>query len=81
MPADLNLFSSTGEEDPPEVLQTYYASPVVQLGMNDSGYAGVYLGIKDIKDQAGLAVNSEKLASYQIDITYHIAVTAPQGIT
>ena len=57
-------------EDPPEVLQTYYASPVVQLGMNANGYAGIYLGIKDIKDQAGLAVNSEKLASYQIDITY-----------
>lgn len=59
-----------GVEPPPVDLQTYYASPVVQLGMNASGYAGIFLGIKDIKDQAGLVVTSEKLTRYQIDLTY-----------
>ena len=49
----------------------YSASPMVQLGVNSTnGSAGIYIGIKDIKDPSGTLAPTVNLAGYQIEVTY-----------
>ncbi len=48
------------------------ASPIVQIGINPNvgDSAGIFVGLKDIRDTQGNIVPNANLAGYQIDINY-----------
>ena len=51
---------------------TYTATPIVQIGINpnDGESAGIFVGIKDVKNAQGDDVPDAKLAGYHIDLVY-----------
>ena len=56
------------------VSTNFSATPIVQIGINpnDGDSAGIYVGLKDIRDTQGNLVPNAKLAGYQIDVNYNL---------
>ncbi len=54
------------------VITDFIATPLVRIGINpDAGNsAGIFIGLKDIRDTQGNLVPDAKLAGYQIDVNY-----------
>ncbi len=55
------------------VSSNFSATPIVQIGINsnDGDSAGIFVGLKDIRDSQGNLVPDAKLASYQIEVNYN----------
>ena len=51
---------------------SYSATPIVHIGINpnDGDSAGIFVGLKDIKDTQGNLVADAKLAGYQIEVYF-----------
>jgi len=61
----------------------YTATPIVQIGINpnDGDSAGIFIGLKDIRDTQGTSVPEAKLAGCQIEVDYDPAkVTIPDVV-
>ncbi len=51
--------------------EIFTAKPVVQIGVNPStNSTGLFIGIKDIKDDKGTIINDKTLTSYQLELDY-----------
>ena len=50
----------------------FSATPIVQIEINPNFWdsAGIFVGLKDIRDAQGNAVTDAKLAGYQIEVSY-----------
>ncbi len=53
------------------VAEIFTAKPVVQIGVNpNTNSAGLFIGIKDIKNDNGTIINDKTLTSYQLELNY-----------
>lgn len=72
-----NVFTVSGADVSNEAVQlvakvNFSATPLVQIGINPNhgNSAGIFVGLKDIRDDLGATVSNAMLASYEIEIVY-----------
>ncbi len=66
------IINITGAGQVQGVDTAYTATPIVRIGINPNygDSAGIFVGLKDIRDAQGNIVPNPNLAGYQIDINY-----------